>query len=186
MALCWICSTVSKFCLYQEAQDWAQHSLCDLSSAEDRQRVTLSTCRQCDAVPDAALERLLALLATRACCRLIVLSDHQSLLCKAASQPVSSWAGVLPVGVQDIISSLFLQVTAIPLNVSISMWFINSSPQFCIICKLAEGELCPVVQVIREDNELCWPQYQPLKYTVSAWALSGLHAPDHNSLSPTV
>lgn len=86
----WICSTMSEICLYEEAQDWTQHSLCDLSGAEERQRVTLSTSRQSDAVPDAALERLFALLATRACCRLIVRSDHQSPLCKVASQPVGS------------------------------------------------------------------------------------------------
>lgn len=90
VALCCIWSTVSKFCLYQEAQDWTQHSLCGLSGAEERQRVTLSTSRKSDAAPDAALEGLFAPLATRACCRLIVHSDHQSLLCKVASQPVSS------------------------------------------------------------------------------------------------
>lgn len=74
--------TVSKYCLYQEAQDWTQHFLCDFSSAEERQRVTVSTSRQCDAVPDTALERLFALLATRACCRLIVHLEYKSLLCK--------------------------------------------------------------------------------------------------------
>lgn len=52
---------------------------------------------------------------------------------------------------------VFLQVTAIPLNVSTSMWFISHSPQFCIIFKLAGGALCPVVQVVRGDNET----YQP-------------------------
>lgn len=47
----------------------------------------------------------------------------------------------------------FRLLTAIPLNVSTSMWFISHSPQFCIIYNLAGGALCPVVQVVRGDND---------------------------------
>lgn len=53
------------------------------------------------------------------------------------------------------------------------MCFISHSPQLCIIYEPAEGALCPVVQVIKEDNERYCSQYQPLEYTISAWVPVG-------------
>lgn len=172
MALCGICSIVSKFCLYQEVQDGAQHSLCDLSSAEERLR------RSSQSQPPGNV--ILFLMQPWRGCLSSLPQGH--VVGSLSIQTRASSAKLLP----NQSAVVCLQVTTIPLNVSISMLFTNHSPQFFIIYKLAEGALCPVVQVITEHNEMYWPQYQPLEYPTSAWASSGLHDPDHNPLSPTV
>lgn len=164
---------MSKFCLYQEVQDWAQHSPCDLSSAEERLR------RSSQSQPPGNV--ILFLMQPWGSCLSCLQQGHVAGSLSIQTTRASS-AKLLP----NQSAVVCLQVTAIPLNISICMWFINHSAQFCIIYKLAEGALCPVVQVIREDNEMYWPQYQPLEYTTSAWASSGFHDPDHNPLSPTV
>lgn len=146
-------------CLYWGAQDWTQHCRCGPSSAEEGEGVTPSTCRQCDVFPDADLKRLLALLATKARCWLLIQWDLHGLLYKAASKTVS----LQHVLVHTTIPSQVSQVADIPLNVSIAIWFVKHSSQFCIF----EGAPCPVVQVISEDVKTYFPQRQPLEYTIS-------------------
>lgn len=46
-------------------------------------------------------------------------------------------------------------------------WPINLPLQFCTICELAEGTLCPIVQVFNVHVKQYWPCYQPLGYTLS-------------------
>ena len=48
-----------------------------------------------------------------------------------------------------------------------------------VIIKLAEGALCPIIQVINEVVKRYWPQYWCLGYTSSDFPPSGLYA-DHN------
>lgn len=163
---------MSKFCLYQEVQDGAQHSLCDLSSAEERVR------RSSQSQPPGNV--ILFLMQPWRGCLSSLPQGH--VVGSLSIQTRASSAKLLP----NQSAVVCLQVTTMPLNVSISMLFTNHSPQFFIIYKLAEGALCPVVPVITEHNEMYWPQYQPLEYPTSAWASSGLHDPDHNPLSPTV
>lgn len=120
VALSWICSTptLSRFCFYQEAQGWTQHFLCDLSSAEERQRsqsqppgnVTLFLMqprRGClPSLPQGHVAGSLSSWTTRA--------FSANLLLKQSA-------------------AVFLQVTAIPLNVSTTVWFINHSPPFSFV-----------------------------------------------------
>lgn len=35
---------------------------------------------------------------------------------------------------------------------------------FCAVCKLAEGTLCPIIQITDEDVKQYWSQHQPLGY----------------------
>ena len=69
--------------------------------------------------------------------------------------------GVIPLQVQDfafafvelheVPVSLFLQPVEVPLNGSMILWWISCSSQVCIVCKLAKGALCPIVQIINQD-----------------------------------
>lgn len=51
---------------------------------------------------------------------------------------------------------LFLQSVAVPLSGSMAISSASHSSQCHIICKLAVGALCPIIQVT------VWPQYEPL------------------------
>ena len=75
--------------------------------------------------------------------------------------------------------NLLLQPVEVLLNGSATIWYIGHSCQFCIVCKLAEGECCPIIQVIIQ-NIKC------LMYTTSDWPPAGLCMSDHNPLSMTV
>ena len=46
---------------------------------------------------------------------------------------------------------IFLQPVKVPLDSSMTLWLISHSSPFCVICKLAQGALCPIVQVINEE-----------------------------------
>jgi len=80
----------------------------------------------------------------------------------------------------------FLQHLEAPLNDSTTIWSIKHSSQFCIICKLAEGVLCPIFQLINEDDKQYRPQRPSLGYTTGDWPLAGFRASNHNHLSPAV
>lgn len=54
---------------------------------------------------------------------------------------------------------------------------------FCTICRLAEGS---IIQIINGDVKQYWCKFQTLWYTTIDWPPSGLHAADHNALSPAV
>ena len=38
-------------------------------------------------------------------------------------------------------------------------WSISYSSQFYVMCKLAEGTLCPIIQIFNDDVEQDWTQY---------------------------
>jgi len=48
----------------------------------------------------------------------------------------------------------FLQSVQVHLKGNTLTWCIHT--EFCSSCKLAEGVLCPVTQVINEDVKQCW------------------------------
>lgn len=48
----------------------------------------------------------------------------------------------------------------------------DSSP-FYTTCKLVEGIQYPVAQIIKEEVEPYWPQYQPLGYTATRFTPDG-------------
>ncbi|KAK4826285.1 hypothetical protein QYF61_007132 [Mycteria americana] len=56
-----------------------------------------------------------------------------------------------PVELYEVPVSPFLQPVQVPLDGSTTLWHISHSPQFCVICKRAEGTLCPIIQIINED-----------------------------------
>jgi len=80
--------------------------------------------------------------------------------------------GVVPPPVQDPSLALvelhqvplprILQPVQVSLNGSTAFWCIYHSSQFCVISKLAEGTLCPFIQVIDEEAEQDWAKYSPL------------------------
>lgn len=94
----------------------------------------------------------------------IQLGVCQVLLCKAAFQPVVPQPvlvhGAIPPHVQDfalpfihlnkVPDSPLLQTLKVPLNVSTTIWSINCSSQFCIICKPVFID-CPTIYVNNED-----------------------------------
>jgi len=47
----------------------------------------------------------------------------------------------------------FLQPVKVPLDGSTTLWCINRSSKFGLICKLAEGTICLVIQIINEEFE---------------------------------
>ncbi|GAB0186707.1 ectonucleotide pyrophosphatase/phosphodiesterase family member 3 [Grus japonensis] len=111
-------------------------------------------------------------------------ADSQVLLCRAASQLAGLQhllvPGVVPPQVQDFALPLvglhevpvnpFLQPVEVPLDGSMTLWHISHSSQFGVISRLAEGTLCPIMQIINEDVELYWTQYSPLGYTTSDYS----------------
>jgi len=59
-----------------------------------------------------------------------------------------------PFEFHEVLVCPFLQLVNVCLSGSMSIWYTNYSSQFCIICKLAEGVLCLIVQVISEEVSL--------------------------------
>ena len=59
----------------------------------------------------------------------------------------------------EALVSPFLQPLEIPLIVIMPTWCISHSSQFSIICKLAEGALCPIIQITDKDVKTYWPSY---------------------------
>jgi len=109
--------------------------------------------------------RLLAFFAARAYSLLVVTLDSEVLLCRAVSQLISPHevlgTELISPPAKDTAFPLvelnenplcpvllFLQV---PLKDSTSLWYINHTSRFCIICKFAEASLCLSMQVINED-----------------------------------
>ena len=76
------------------------------------------------------------------------------------------------VELQEVPVSLFLPPLPMPLNGSTTACCINHYSQFCIICRLAEGTLCPIVQVIYEDVKQCQSYYQPQSPLVNGFQLN--------------
>ena len=57
----------------------------------------------------------------------------------------------LLVELYEVPASPFLQPTEVSLDGRTNIWSVEHSFQFFITCKLAEGALCPSIQVIRKD-----------------------------------
>ncbi|KAK4831796.1 hypothetical protein QYF61_019226 [Mycteria americana] len=52
-----------------------------------------------------------------------------------------------------------LQPVEVPLDASMTRWYISYSSHFGVICKLAKGTLCPITRIINEDVEEDWTQH---------------------------
>lgn len=73
------------------------------------------------------------------------------------------------VELHEVPISPYLQPVNVPLEDSTTLWCI--SHYFLICVKLAEGMLCPIIQIINEDFKQDWTLYWPLGYTASHWQL---------------
>ncbi|GAB0185708.1 mitochondrial enolase superfamily member 1 [Grus japonensis] len=65
----------------------------------------------------------------------------------------------LLVELHEVPVSLFLQHVEVPLDGSTTLWHISHSSQHNVICRLAEGTFCPIIQIINEDVEQDQTQY---------------------------
>lgn len=160
MALCWTRSGTSPSAFYWGAQNRGQHSSCGLISAEWGVGVGKR--------PLDLLARLFLMqpmdTAGHPCCKVPNRTTPRSFSAELLSQPVP----VIPSQVQDCTSPFgdscemavcsFLQPADIPLNSSTAIQAACHSSPFCVICKPAEGELSPSVQVINEDITQYWSQ----------------------------
>ncbi|KAK4814519.1 hypothetical protein QYF61_021620 [Mycteria americana] len=97
----------------------------------------------------------------------------QVLFCWSAFQPLFpkpvALRGVLVTHVQDLALSLVephttglgpsIQPVQVPLQTLPTLKKINTPTQLGVICKLTEGTLNPLVQIIDKDIKQDWPQY---------------------------
>lgn len=58
---------------------------------------------------------------------------------------------------------------------------ISDSSKFGVISEVAEGELCPIIQIIKNVKQ-DWTKYWSLEYTASHWSPTCLCATDHDPL----
>ncbi|GAB0193852.1 mitochondrial enolase superfamily member 1 [Grus japonensis] len=161
--------SISMSLLYWGAQNWTQLSRCGLTSAEQMERITSLNllAMLCLIQPRIPLDcRLCHRDTLLAHVQLAIHQDPQILCSKVAFQLVSHhhvlMPGVVPPQVQDFAFVLvelhevpvgsFLQPLEVALDGSMILWFINDTCQCCVISKIAEGALCPIVQIIREDE----------------------------------
>jgi len=63
---------------------------------------------------------------------------------------------LLLVELREFPASPFLQPVMVPLDGIMTLWHIIHSSQFGVTCKLAEGALCPIIQISKEDVEQNW------------------------------
>ncbi|KAK4827144.1 hypothetical protein QYF61_014738 [Mycteria americana] len=63
---------------------------------------------------------------------------------------------------------------------------INTPAQLGVVCKLTEGALDPLVQIIDKDIKQNWPQYWSLGNTACDWPTTGFNSIHHHSLGPAI
>ncbi|KAK4826742.1 hypothetical protein QYF61_010995 [Mycteria americana] len=114
----------------------------------------------------------------------------QVLFCQAAFQPLFpkpvALHEVAVAQVQDLALSL-VEPHTIGLSPSIqsvqnlSTLKQNNTPaQLGVVCKLTEGALNPLVQIIVKDIEQNWPQYSALENTTCDWTPTGFNSIHHH------
>lgn len=80
----------------------------------------------------------------------------------------------------------FLQSVEVPLDACTTLRCISCFLNFCVTCRLAEGTLCPSLEVINEDVKWYRTWHQPLGLTPADWSPVTLRANDSNPFSPAV
>ncbi|GAB0183302.1 hypothetical protein GRJ2_000795500 [Grus japonensis] len=79
-----------------------------------------------------------------------------------------------------------IQHVQIPLQSLATLEQIKTPTQPGVICKLTEGTLDPLIQIIDKDIKENWPQYQALGNTACDWPPVGFNCFHHNSLGPAI
>ncbi|KAK4824593.1 hypothetical protein QYF61_016838 [Mycteria americana] len=124
----------------------------------------------------------------------------QVLLCWAAFQPLFpkpvALPGVAVAQVQDLALGLVephtfgpspsIQPVQVPLQSLPTLQQINTPTQLGVICKLTEGALDPLVQIIDNDIKQNWPQHRALGNTTCDRPPTGVNSIHHHSLGPAI
>ncbi|KAK4823880.1 hypothetical protein QYF61_007828 [Mycteria americana] len=124
----------------------------------------------------------------------------QVLLCQAAFQPLFpkpvALHGVAVAQVQDLALSLVkphtidlgpsIQPVQVPLQSLPPLKQINTPAHLGVICKLTEGALDPLVQIIDKDVKQNWPQDRALGNTTCDRPPTGVNSIHHHSLGPAI
>ncbi|KAK4832478.1 hypothetical protein QYF61_023525 [Mycteria americana] len=124
----------------------------------------------------------------------------QVLLCRAAFQPLFPKPvvlhGVVVAQVQDLALGLVkphtidpspsIQPVQVPLQSLPTLQQINTPAQLGVICKLTEGALDPLIQIIDKDVKQNWPQHRALGNTACDRPPTGVDSIHHHSLGPAI
>ncbi|KAK4817813.1 hypothetical protein QYF61_027864 [Mycteria americana] len=124
----------------------------------------------------------------------------QVLLCLAAFQPLFpkpvALHGVAVAQLQDLALGLveshttgpspWIQPVQIPLQSLPPLKQINTPTQLGVICKLTEGALDPLIQIIDKDIKQDWPQHRALGDTACDRPPIGFNSIHHRSLGPAI
>ncbi|KAK4821781.1 hypothetical protein QYF61_002197 [Mycteria americana] len=104
--------------------------------------------------------------------------------------------GVVVAQVQDLALSFVephttgpspsIQPVQVPLQSLPTLKQINTPTQLGVVCKLTEGALDPLVQIIDKDMKQNWPQHRALGDTTCDRPPTGVNSIHHNSLGPAV
>ncbi|KAK4827151.1 hypothetical protein QYF61_015105 [Mycteria americana] len=104
--------------------------------------------------------------------------------------------GVVVTQVQDLALGLVkphtidlgpsIQPVQLPLQSLPPLKQINAPAQLVVICKLTEGALDPLVQVIDKDVKQNWPQHRALGNTACDRPPTGVYSIHHHSLGPAI
>ncbi|KAK4818805.1 hypothetical protein QYF61_019734 [Mycteria americana] len=126
----------------------------------------------------------------------VAVNQHpQVLLCQAAFQPLFpkpvALHGVAVAQVQDPALGLVathtiglspsIQPGQVPLQSLPTLKQINTPAQCGVICKLTEGALDPLIQIIDKDIKQNWPQHRALGNTACDQLPTGFNSIHHNS-----
>ncbi|KAK4819907.1 hypothetical protein QYF61_014642 [Mycteria americana] len=78
--------------------------------------------------------------------------------------------------------SPLIQPVQVPLQSLPALQQINTPAQFGVICRLSEGALDPLIQIIDKDIKQNWPQHRALGSTACDWPPTGVNSIHHNAL----
>ncbi|KAK4826007.1 hypothetical protein QYF61_003780 [Mycteria americana] len=116
--------------------------------------------------------------------QLAVDQHPQVLLCWTAFQPLFpkpvALHGVVVTQVQD------LALRLVPLQSLPTLKQINTPAQLGVICKLTEGALDALIQIIDKDMKQNWPQHRALGNTTCGRLPTGFNSIHHHSLGPAI
>ncbi|KAK4810059.1 hypothetical protein QYF61_007223 [Mycteria americana] len=79
-----------------------------------------------------------------------------------------------------------IQPVQVPLQSLPTLQQINTPTQLGVICKLIEGALNPLIQIIDKDIKQEWPQHRALGNTTCARPPTGVNSVHHNSLGSAI
>ncbi|KAK4831669.1 hypothetical protein QYF61_018636 [Mycteria americana] len=131
----------------------------------------------------------------------LAINQHpQVLFCQAAFQPLFpgtvALQGVVVTQVQDLALGLvephtiglgpLIHPVQVPLQSLPTLKQINTPAQLGVICKLTEGALDPLVQIIDKDVKQNWPQHRALGDTTCDRPPTGVNSIHHHSLGPAI